>query len=101
MASTRKEKLLEQKAALEAKIRREDAKEKQKERRIDTQRKIVVGYVALEMAEMDESFRAVLHAQIDKRVTRPDHRKLFGLAPLEEPSAAPAAVPEDTPPQDD
>lgn len=73
------------KRQLEARIKSESAKVKAQERKDDTRRKILAGAVALEHAQHDSQFKAVLDRQIAHNVPRDSDRALFGLPPLTKP----------------
>lgn len=83
MTNDRREKLLEKKRSLEAQIKAIDARERQRQRKLDTRRKIIAGALALEHAEGDEEFGARLYRLINRYVTKPAERELFGLPPKE------------------
>jgi hypothetical protein len=74
--------LEKQEAQLKARISREKARLREKERKQDTRRKIIAGALALE--HKDGDFQHVLNRLLDEYVTRPDDRALFGLDPLPE-----------------
>jgi hypothetical protein len=88
MGIDRLEKLLEQREAVNARIRREQAKTRTQERKDDTRRKILAGATILDRAEKDAAFKAELHKLIAGFLVRDSDRALFGLAPL--PGAAAA-----------
>ena len=48
----------------------------------DTRRKILAGAMTLEISGRDEEARLRFMKQMDKFLTRPDDRALFGLSPL-------------------
>lgn len=89
----RRKSAAELKAAKEAKIARElvrveklrnrlsalETRAKNRERKTDTRRKIVVGAIALETARRDAAFKAQLWKLLDEFVERPLDRELFGL----------------------
>lgn len=52
----------------------------EKERKIDTRRKIVAGGIVLKHAEIDEQFQVMLMGLLDRFVQKRD-RHLFGLSP--------------------
>ncbi len=74
--------LQEKQRQIAERIKTENARIQSQKRKEDTRRKILAGSVALNHADHDPEFRAMLNAQIDKNVTRDDDRALFGLAPL-------------------
>lgn len=61
----------------EAALRAEQAK---KDRAAETRRKILAGALVLEMMAGDEETKARFTSRLDKFLTRPDDRTLFGLA---------------------
>jgi hypothetical protein len=82
MASERLGKLLEKKEAINARIRREQAKARESERNADTRRKILVGAAVLDRSEKDEASRTELQKLLARFLIRADDRALFGLAPM-------------------
>ena len=88
MAGKRLEKLLEQREAMNARIRREQAKTATQQRKHDTRRKILAGATVLDRAEKDDAFKAVLQAMLAGFLVRGDDRALFELAPLPVKNAA-------------
>lgn len=85
------EKLLERQKVLKARIDREQAKARTKERKADTRRKILAGAAILDRAEKDEAARAELHRMLAGFLLRADDRALFGLEPLPDASGAAAS----------
>ena len=82
MTGSRKDKLLERKAQIEAQLKQLEARECQQWRKDDTRRKIIAGALALEHAEIDAEFGAKMRDLIARYVTKPNERQLFGLDPL-------------------
>jgi hypothetical protein len=82
MAGARLGKLLEKKDAINAQIRREQAKARSQERKDDTRRKVLAGAAVLDRGEKDPAFRQVIDTLLAGFLVRPDDRALFGLAPL-------------------
>lgn len=76
------DKLRARQEALQARIRREEAKAKAAERKADTRRKILAGAAVLDRAEKDAAFKAELSALLAAFLVRPDDRALFGLPSL-------------------
>lgn len=66
-------------------IKSTQAKLAEKERKIDTRRKIIAGAVALEHAEKNPEWGKDFLALLSKAVTRKDDRELLGLPPLTSP----------------
>jgi hypothetical protein len=83
MADSRLEKLQKQREQIDAKLRQLKAQERLKARRADSRRKIIAGALALEHAEAhgddDPAFRDTLFRLLNRYVTRPQDRALFGL----------------------
>ena len=82
MGTDRLEKLKEQRETIAARIRREQAKARTRERKDDTRRKILAGAVVLERADKDAALKTQLDALLARFLVRDDDRALFGLAPL-------------------
>jgi len=76
------ERLKQLKAQRQAVLSREKAKEKQQTRKDDTRRKILIGSCMLKITAEDDQARSKLLAQMDKYLTDPKDRQLFGLSPL-------------------
>ena len=76
----RLEKLRQQKAQLEAKIKRVEAQEKAKAKKADTRRKILVGSYYLNMAEVENNMPELVQ-KMDGFLSRPSDRALFNLPP--------------------
>jgi len=77
------EKLMQQKAALDAKIRRQKAKLADEERKRDTRRKVLIGATLAKAAEGDVALQERIRAELDKGLTRSIDRELFDLPPLD------------------
>ncbi len=75
-------KLLAQKAVLDARIEREQNREKAKQRKADTRRKILAGAAVLDEAQHNAKHRTQLNRLLARFLTRDDDRALFGLKPL-------------------
>lgn len=84
MANEKLKKMLAQKAALDARIQQERSRERERQRKEDTRRKILAGAVVLDEAEKHPAYKAELFKLLDRFLSRPDDRELFGLAPLPE-----------------
>lgn len=82
MTTEKLEKLRAQRAALEAKIRRELGRERSNHRREDTRRKILAGAAVLEEIKRDPAFSEALKPVLERFLSRPGDRALFELAPL-------------------
>lgn len=70
------EDLKKQREQLTARINREKAREKEKQRKLDTRRKIIIGGVMLKHMECDANFKETIIELLDKHVLERD-RKLF------------------------
>jgi len=79
MTPNRRQKLLEQKARIDAQLKAIEARALQQKRRDDTRRKIIAGALALEHAEIDPAFGAALAKLLNRYVKRPQDRALFEL----------------------
>lgn len=63
-------------------VQKYEAKTKERERKLDTRRKIITGALALEHMMFDGIYALKLKALIDEYVTRDQDRALFDLPPL-------------------
>ena len=79
----RKSKLLQRKGQIEAQLRDLNARERSRERKMDTRRKVIAGALALEHAGIDPAFHAELFKLLNRYVARTPDRALFGLPPRE------------------
>ena len=75
-------KLIEQREAVNARIRQEQNKQRAGERKSDTRRKVLAGATVLEWAKRDTEFSSRLMAELKRFLVRDDDRALFGLPPL-------------------
>jgi hypothetical protein len=73
--------LEEKRKALDAAIKREQAKARTEDRKRDTRRKIIAGALALEHAGIDPAFDAALQRLLHRYVIRAEDRALFDLPP--------------------
>jgi len=85
MASDKLARLIEQRKAVDERIKLEQNKRKAVERRMDTRRKVLAGALALNMAEKDKAFSARLNEELGRFLVRDSERALFGLPPLKQP----------------
>lgn len=82
----------EQIAQKQAELHAIQMRQRRRERKEDTQRKIVVGGTVLAVMETDPSFREQIHALLRVRVTRAQDRAVIApMLPPEAPPAKPAA----------
>lgn len=84
-------KLEEQRARINAEIQRVRVSEQQQARKDDTRRKVLVGAMALGMAESSQELKSQLMSDLDKYLERPRDRALFGLPALNNTDAPPPA----------
>ena len=82
MKSDKIEKLKKQKQQLEMRIKKMEALEKQRERKRDTRRKILIGSYYIKQA-VDNNEWSNLVAVMDKFLKRDSDRTLFNLPPIE------------------
>lgn len=87
---TKRERLVQQRAQLDAKLKALDAREKNQTRKDDTRRKVIAGALVLEHMEKNpkSEFGKKLYALLDEYV-RPNERRLFehvGLPPAPVPA---------------
>lgn len=80
------EKLKQQKEALEARIQKAEALQKQQERKAETRRKILLGAYFLEKFRKDGTFDSIKN-DLNNFLTRNNDRALFGLSALENESS--------------
>jgi large subunit ribosomal protein L7/L12 len=83
---TKIERLKQRQKSIAAQLRKEENKEKAKERKADTRRKIIMGALALSHMEKDAEFRATCERLQREGITRNTDRELFGLDPIPEES---------------
>jgi hypothetical protein len=74
--------LIEQRNAVNARIKQEQNKQRASERKSDTRRKVLAGATVLEWAKKDSEFSSRLMAELKAFLVRDADRALFGLAPL-------------------
>lgn len=70
------------------KVKKYEAVQRTRERKLDTRRKIIAGALALEHMRYDPEFGARFRALLDEYVTGDAERLLFGLDPISETNAA-------------
>lgn len=87
------QKLEEQRAQVDARIKALKAREKAQQRKDDNRRKILIGAIAQEhMARFpDGEFAAHMRQLLNDHLSRPQDRDLLGLAPRPAPSSDPHA----------
>jgi len=81
MAGDRLQRLIEQRNAVNARIKQEQNKVKAGERKSDTRRKILAGAAVLQWAAKDNEFSTKLMAELKAFLVRDADRALFGLPP--------------------
>ncbi len=74
--------LIDQREAVNARIKQEQNKLRAGERRDDTRRKVLAGAAVLEWAKRDNEFSSRLMAELKRFLVRDADRELFGLPPL-------------------
>jgi hypothetical protein len=79
MAESKLKRLMEKRAAVDARIKQEQSKLQASERRRDTRRKILAGAAVLQRAARDSEFSSLLMAELKIFLVRDDDRALFGL----------------------
>lgn len=78
----RQDKALESLQRKTQRVQKYEAKGKERERKLDTRKKIIAGALALEHMMFDGIYALRLKALIDEYVTRDQDRALFDLEPL-------------------
>lgn len=73
------EKLLKKKTQLDASIKKRMALQKERDRKADTRRKIIIGGVCLNFMEEDEQLREKVMKKVKSTVKPEDFERLFGL----------------------
>jgi len=79
MESDTLKKLMGQREAVNARIRREQGKQRALKRRQDTRRKVLMGAMVLDRCRHDPVFKNTLFGLLDGFLTRAEDRALFGL----------------------
>ncbi len=77
--SSKLEKMKAQQAQLQARINAEQQKEKDKQRKLDTRKKIVIGGTLLAMVKSGELSQERLDNMLDKNISSERDRNLLGL----------------------
>ena len=77
--------LVEQREAVNARIKQEQNKLRAGERKSDTRRKVLAGATVLEWAKRDSAFGSALMGELKAFLVRDEDRALFGLPPLPRP----------------
>lgn len=81
----RLQKLLEQRKKVDAQINQELAKKKDKERKEETRRKIIIGGIVMYHAEeFDPELKGKIHQLLHRAVKKKADREFLGLPPLKE-----------------
>ena len=76
------EKLLQQQAKIKKQINAEKTKERQKQRKDDTRRKILLGAYVLTKMDEAEAYKMKILQELQSYLTKPQDRALFGFEPL-------------------
>ena len=74
--------LIDKRDAMNARIRKEQNRAKESERKNDTRRKILAGAAVLQWAAKDSEFSAQLTTELKRFLVRDADRALFGLPPV-------------------
>jgi hypothetical protein len=82
MADTKLKRLIEQREAVNARIKQEQNKVKADERKADTRRKILAGAAVLQWAAKDNDLSTKLITELKAFLVRDADRALFGLPPV-------------------
>jgi len=82
MASSKLQRLIEKRDAVNARITQEQNKLRSNERRSDTRRKVLAGATVLEWAKRDSEFSSRLMVELKRFLVRDADRALFDLPPL-------------------
>jgi hypothetical protein len=69
----------EKKKALKDELRRAASAEKRADRKRDTRKKVLLGAMQLEKMNQSAQYRAAQLRELDRFLTRPTDRELFGL----------------------
>jgi hypothetical protein len=77
--------LIEQREAVNARIRQEQNRQRAGDRRADTRRKVLAGAAVLEWAKRDNEFSSRLMTELKVFLVRDDDRALFGMPSLPRP----------------
>lgn len=99
MSTSRIDKLIAQKAQIDAQLKAARAREREKKRKEDNRRKIIAGALALKHAEKnpDSEFTRTMLKLIQDGVTTDRERALFDLDPLPSPQDnTPSSTPKRT-----
>ena len=78
--------LIDKRDAMNARIRKEQNRAKESERKNDTRRKILAGAAVLQWAAKDNDFSTKLMVELKTFLVRDADRALFGLPPVNPPS---------------
>ena len=78
--ATRLEKLRQQQEQLAERLKNELAKQKKRERKIDTRRKVLLGAFVQFLMEKDEEFKASVYSRLPSFLTRQVDREVFGFS---------------------
>jgi hypothetical protein len=82
MTESRLKRLMDQREAVTARIKKEQGKLRAGERKSDTRRKVLAGAAVLEWAKRDSEFSSRLMAELKRFLVRDADRALFNFAPL-------------------
>ena len=79
---TKLEKLTKQIEALQAKANAEKNREREKSRKEETRKKILIGAMVLDGMSKNQDYQSKMLKNIDKYLTAERDRKLFNLTPI-------------------
>ncbi|MCD9468960.1 hypothetical protein [Photobacterium iliopiscarium] len=81
---TKLEKITKQIEALQAKANSEKNREREKSRKEETRKKILIGAMVLDGMSKNQDYQSKMLKNIDKYLTAERDRKLFNLTPINE-----------------
>ncbi|PLC56016.1 hypothetical protein [Photobacterium carnosum] len=81
---TKLEKITKQIEALQAKANAEKNREREKSRKEETRKKILIGAMVLDGMSKNQDYQSKMLKNIDKYLTAERDRKLFNLTPINE-----------------
>ena len=79
---TKLEKLTKQIEALQAKANAEKNREREKSRKEETRKKILIGAMVLDGMSKNQDYQSTMLKNLDKYLTAERDRKLFNLTPI-------------------
>ena len=88
----RLKKLKQRREQIEARIKNLEARDKAREKKRDTRRKILIGAFYMEQMEKSEEAKKKILARLDGFLVRTNDRELFGLSEKKRTESSPAAA---------